>query len=302
MDSAKKTGFITGALFLASVIWGFGSVTMRICIDGGIRAGMQMFLRFGIGSVCLGIMSIKKIRYFNRRLVLCSALCGSLLFFAFFILTLSASLTTPAKNAFLSSASVMVVPFLSWLMLKVRPSGSVFCGCFLCLAGVGVLSFQPGGYGFFGSGDLLSLLSAVFFALYTCTVAKFSGGLETLSFTFLQLLTTALWSAASMPFSGGWAPSSQVEPRAVWAVVCLGLFNTGLCYLIQMTAQKVLSPSRVSLIIATESLFSAILSVLAGYDSFSWRLVAGGGIMILSILMVETDIFKFKKKKHPAKN
>ena len=211
-DMTKSKAALTGALLLASVIWGAGVIFMQICIDGGLETGLQMFFRFWVGTCCLGILLNKKLRQISTRLVVCSLLCGTLLFFSFFILTLGLESTTPANSAFLSASSVMLVPFISWVMLKIRPEKKVFAGCFLCLLGVAILSLQLKGGLHFTVGDSLSLLSAVFFSLYTCTVAKVSGGLDASLFTFVQLLVTALWSTVTLPLSGGffggWAESA----------------------------------------------------------------------------------------------
>ena len=299
-DMTKNRTTMTGALLLASVIWGSGAVFMQVCIDGGIETGLQMFFRFWIGALCLGTLVHKKLRQINRRLLLCGALCGTLLFFSFFILTLGLEFTTPANSAFLSASSVMLVPFISWIMLKIRPERKVFIGCFLCLLGVAVLSLQLGSGIYFTMGDSLTLLSAVFFSFYTCTVAKVSGGLDASLFTFVQLLATAIWSTITLPISGADFSVIGQNWLSFGAVVFLGLFNTGLCYLIQMVAQKSLPPTRVSLILSSESLFGAVFSVLAGYDPFSIRLVVGGGIMVFSILLVETNLFGSHSKKQIA--
>lgn len=298
-DMTKSKAALTGALLLASVIWGAGVIFMQICIDGGLETGLQMFFRFWVGTCCLGILLNKKLRQISTRLVVCSLLCGTLLFFSFFILTLGLESTTPANSAFLSASSVMLVPFISWVMLKIRPEKKVFAGCFLCLLGVAILSLQLKGGLHFTVGDSLSLLSAVFFSLYTCTVAKVSGGLDASLFTFVQLLVTALWSTVTLPLSGADFSVVGQNLPALGAVIFLGVFNTGLCYLIQMVAQKSLPPTRVSLILSSESLFGAVFSVLAGYDPFSIRLVVGGSIMLCAILLVETNLFSFSKKKKP---
>ena len=291
---------MTGALLLAAVIWGSGTVFMQVCIDGGIETGLQMFFRFWIGTLCLGALVHKKLRQISRRLLLCGLLCGTLLFFSFFILTFGLEFTTPANSAFLSASSVMLVPFISWVLLKIRPERKVFIGCFLCLLGVAVLSLQLDGGIHFTVGDGLTLLSAVFFSLYTCTVAKISAGLDAPLFTFIQLLITAVWSTITLPISGADFSVIGQNWLSLGAVIFLGLFNTGLCYLIQMVAQKSLPPTRVSLILSSESLFGAVFSVLAGYDPFSIRLVVGGCIMMFSILLVETNLFGApgKKKKN----
>ena len=291
---------MTGALLLAAVTWGAGTVFMQVCIDGGIETGLQMFFRFWIGTLCLGALVHKKLRQISRRLLLCGLLCGTLLFFSFFILTFGLEFTTPANSAFLSASSVMLVPFISWVLLKIRPERKVFIGCFLCLLGVAVLSLQLDGGIHFTVGDGLTLLSAVFFSLYTCTVAKISAGLDAPLFTFVQLLITAVWSTITLPISGADFSVIGQNWLSLGAVIFLGLFNTGLCYLIQMVAQKSLPPTRVSLILSSESLFGAVFSVLAGYDPFSIRLVVGGCIMMFSILLVETNLFGApgKKKKN----
>ena len=299
-DMTKNKKTMTGALLLAAVIWGSGTVFMQVCIDGGIETGLQMFFRFWIGTLCLGALVHKKLRQISRRLLLCGLLCGTLLFFSFFILTFGLEFTTPANSAFLSASSVMLVPFISWVLLEIRPERKVFIGCFLCLLGVAVLSLQLDGGIHFTVGDGLTLLSAVFFSLYTCTVAKISAGLDAPLFTFVQLLVTAVWSTITLPISGADFSVIGQSWLSLGAVIFLGLFNTGLCYLIQMVAQKSLPPTRVSLILSSESLFGAVFSVLAGYDPFSIRLVVGGCIMMFSILLVETNLFGApgKKKKN----
>lgn len=296
-DMTKNKKTMTGALLLAAVIWGSGTVFMQVCIDGGIETGLQMFFRFWIGTLCLGALVHKKLRQISRRLLLCGLLCGTLLFFSFFILTFGLEFTTPANSAFLSASSVMLVPFISWVLLKIRPERKVFIGCFLCLLGVAVLSLQLDGGIHFTVGDGLTLLSAVFFSLYTCTVAKISAGLDAPLFTFVQLLITAVWSTITLPISGADFSVIGQNWLSLGAVIFLGLFNTGLCYLIQMVAQKSLPPTRVSLILSSESLFGAVFSVHAGYDPFSIRLVVGGCIMMFSILLVETNLFGAPGKK-----
>lgn len=66
-DMTKSKASMTGALLLASLIWGSGTVLMQVCIDGGIETGLQMFFRFWIGAFCLGVLSRQKLRQMNRR-------------------------------------------------------------------------------------------------------------------------------------------------------------------------------------------------------------------------------------------
>lgn len=293
----KNKSTITGALFLGALIWGAGTVFIQVCLQGGLVTGSQMFLRFWIGAVCLAIASRKKLNHISRRMVVCSAVCGTFLFFAFFIFTQGVENTTPANASFLSATNIMFIPFLSWLMLKFRPEKKIFLGCAICLVGVAVLSLQIEGGLHFTPGDLLVLLSALFFSFHACFVAKLGAGFDPTLFTFSQITVVALWSTVTLPISGADLSVVGKDIPALICVIILGLFNTALCYLIQMKGQQVLPPTRVSLILSTESLFGAVFSVLMGYDPFSLRLVVGGGIMMLAILLVETDLLIPKKKR-----
>ena len=296
-DMTKNKSTMTGALFLGALIWGAGTVFIQICLQGGLETALQMFFRFWIGAACLGIACIRNLHRINRRMIFCGALCGTFLFFAFFIFTVGVENTTPANASFLSASNIMIIPFLSWAMLKLRPEKKIFLGCGICLVGVAVLSLQFDGGLHFTLGDLLVLLSAVFFSFHACFVAKLGAGFDPALFTFVQMVAVAIWSTVTLPVSGADFSVVGKDIPALICVVILGVFNTALCSLIQMNGQRVLPPTRVSLILSTESLFGAVFSVLMGYDPFSLRLVLGGGIMMLAILLVETDLLTPKKKK-----
>lgn len=50
--------------------------------------------------------------------------------------------TTPGKNAFLTTAYCILVPFLYWITDKRRPDLYNFSAAFLCLAGIGLVSMD----------------------------------------------------------------------------------------------------------------------------------------------------------------
>ncbi|MDD2956614.1 MAG: DMT family transporter [Oscillospiraceae bacterium] len=292
---------LNGALFAVAIIWGFGTIMIQIAIDCGFSTLMINLLRFIIGAVCVGAFVLKDLKKLNRHYLVLGLLCGTLLFFGFFLLQLGLIYTKPSNSLFLSSCSVICVPFISWLLMRRRPDARVFRGAVFCLIGVAVLSLEFSGGLSFSAGDLLTLGSCLVFSTHTSLMGKYSAGLESMLFTFVQLSTAALWSVAALPFF----PIDYSPLWSSWqgtlAVVLLGVLNTGLCYIIQITSQKYASATKVSMILGLEAVFGSVCSVLIGFEPLTWRLVVGGLIMMLSVFYIENDLSAlFHRKGTPA--
>lgn len=288
-DITRNNRKYTLLLFIVSVIWGTGFIATRIAIDASFSLAFIMLVRFGVGAAVFGAVSIRDIAKMRKADLLPGFICGSLLFVSFFLQTMGLKYTTPSNNAFITAANIILVPFLCWGLFRKRPPIIVFVGAGVCFLGVWVLSWQPGsGAMSLGKGDLLTLLSAVTFALHTVTLGHFVGKCNSNRLNFLQLGTSAVWSAALFFLTD--RDFSQFRPGLRHlSVLYLTLFSTCFAYFIQTTAQKHIPPSRVAVIIATESLFASLLSVALGYEMLKGSLVLGGLLVLTSVLLVQTD-------------
>lgn len=286
----EKKWFLNSALFAVAIIWGMGTIMMQVAIDCRFSAILVILLRFAIGASCVGAFVIRDLKKLNRHYLGLGLLCGTLLFLGFFLLQLGLADTKPSNSLFLSSCTVILVPLISWALMRRRPDAKVFRGALLCLLGVAVLSLDLSSGLSFSKGDLLTLVSCAVFSSYTSLMGKYSAGLESLLFTFVQLLVAALWAAAVLPFF-------SVDFSVIWsgwqgisAVAVLGILNTGLCYIIQTVTQKYASPTKVSMIFSLESVFGSVFSIAFGFEPLTWQLVTGGLIMLLSVLYIEIDL------------
>ena len=84
------------------------------------------------------------------------------------------------------------------------------------------------------------------------------------------------------------------------AVLYLGVFGTCVCYFIQTSAQRYVTPMRMSIIMTTESLFGSLFSVLLGYDKLTLSMVTGGLIIVGSILLPELQ--ELLQRRAPAQS
>lgn len=127
-------------------------------------------IQWGSGADCAGVCKtvfkpLSK-RYFRDGIIL-----GGLLFSAYTIQTYGLHYTTPSKNAFLTAAYCVLVPFVSWMMLKKRPDKFHFISAALCLAGVGFVSLKNDHS--IEIGDLLTLCCSAFYAVHIILTGKY---------------------------------------------------------------------------------------------------------------------------------
>mgnify|MGYP003376499546 CR=1 FL=1 len=279
----------TGELVLLAVLWGYGYVAGAQALEGGLTPFLVVFARFLIASVAMALLAWRQLLQITALQLRLGLVSGLLLFVGFVLQTFGMAYTTP------SSTNVAFVPFFVWIAERRPPQKQALLGAAACMVGVWVLT--GGGVLHLGPGDLFSLAGAVVFAVQIAYIGHISTHIEVKVFNFIQMLTVTLVSGFSfLLFEAGSLPPVQPKPALV-GVLYLGVFSTCVCYLLQLRAQQRASASKAALIMSTEALFGTVFSVLRGYDQFSWNLVGGGLIILLSVLVVELDFgLLFRRK------
>ena len=292
----KTQKYYSALLLLVAVIWGGGFIATQVAIDAGFSSAFIMVVRFALAAIIFSAVFHRDVADLTAKALPSGLLCGTLLFLGFALQTVGLEFTTPSNNAFLTSTNIVLVPFLSWLLFRRRPLLKSFLGAMLCFLGVWALSWQPGaGALAFGKGEILSLLCAVSFAMHTTTLGYFACRVNVRVLNFLQLSVSALLSV--LFFLATDRDFGQFRPvPAHLAVLYLAVLSTCLSYFIQTTAQKHVSASKTAVILSLEALFAAILSVALGYDPLGPGLVLGGALVLGSVILVEVDFSRAKKK------
>lgn len=295
MNRRKKLNLlVTLGLLSIAVIWGSGFIATQIAIDEGLSTAFIMFVRFTVASIVLGVSfkeDVKKMKKIDFKIGL---IAGTLLFLGFTLQTIGLGFTTPSSNAFITATSVVMVPFLSWFVLKEKPENKIFLAATICLTGIGMLAFGPGGGMKLGIGDALTLLCAVAFAMHAVSMGKFAPKMNSNLLTFLQITTSAVYSFIMfMLMDRDFSAFTSI--KGLLAVLYLGIFSTFIAYTIQTLCQRFASPSKVSIIVSTEALIGSLLSVILGYESFTYFLFAGGIAIIMAMLIIEIDFISFRK-------
>jgi drug/metabolite transporter (DMT)-like permease len=276
-----------GTLLLTALIWGMGFIFSQLALDAGFGAAGLLLCKFGIATVIFAVVCGKHIfKNLKPRETVLSALVGVVLAGSFLGQTLGLKYSSPSNCALITAAYVVITPFLWWIFNKKRPGLPLFIASVLCLAGVALLSvsFTDGFH--FGTGDLFTLGAAVLFAIQIVATESVVRKMDYRAMLFVQFFTAALCCLALFLITER-DLSAILRPKGFLSALYLGAFSTCLCYFFQTSAQRFVQSSTAAILLSLECLFGAVFSVLLGYDPLSYRLVIGGALIFIAVVLPE---------------
>lgn len=280
------------ALFSAALIWGSSFFIVKNTVDI-FPTNFLLAIRFTIGCFLLCVLFPKKLTQLNRTCLWQGIVLGLLIFAAYCIQTIGLTDTTPGKNAFLTAAYCILVPFLYWITDKRRPDLYNFSAAFLCLAGIGLVSFD----GSFSMrfGDAMTLISALFFAAHIVAGARFGGKSDPILLTILQFGTAAVCSWV-LGFTTETFPK-EIPLNAALGLLYLAVFATTIALLLQNIGLKYADPTSGAILLSLESVFGVLFSMLFYKERLTLRLGAGFLLIFIAVILSETKLSFLRKKR-----
>lgn len=279
-----------GLLLLIAVLWGSGFIGSKLAVDYGMGPGIINGFRGSIFALVTGIFFAKHVAKMTREDFLVGVIAGILNFGGMYLQTAGVQYTTPSNNAFLTSAYVVIVPFILWLVTRRRPHAMSFLAAGVCLAGMAALS------GIFRTalkvniGDVISLAGAVLDAAGIVFLAYKTGRTHFSAVAFLMGVVQAIGGFVVFLFAESTMLAQIQWQICIWLVLYLGLVCSFIAQTIQVVAQRHTTPTTAGIIMMLEGVFGSVFSILLGFESFSIELVAGGALITLSIVFSELDI------------
>ena len=280
-------------LFAAALIWGTSFFIMKNTLDV-MPVFYLLAVRFTVGAGLLALVCWKKWREFTPDYLWRGAVIGGFLFLAYSIQTFGLSLTTPSKNAFLTAVYCVIVPFLTWAVLRIRPDGYNIAAALLCITGVGLVSLN--GELAVNAGDLLTLLCAVFYASHIVAVAKVSSGKDITLLTVFQFAFAALYAWICGVCTETFPAAALTDPALLLPMAYLCVMATTVALLFQNVGQFWSDPASASVILSLESVVGVASSVIFYGDEVTVQLLAGFALIFVAVVCSETK-FSFLHKR-----
>lgn len=206
--------------------------------------------------------------------------------FAGFVLQTSALLwTTPARTAFLTGLSVVLVPLFG-LALGRRLRAGPALGSLVAAVGLYVLYLPgKGAAGGFGRGDFFGLGCAVAFAVFVLLVERGAQRNPVAPLALVEFGLVALLSLPGLAFP----PPAAREFRgfALFAILVLAVLATAAAFVAQLYGQRHLTAIEAGVIFTLEPVLAAALSVALKIEPPTRWLAIGGALVVAAMLVTE---------------
>ena len=273
-------------LLLVAIIWGSAFVAQRVA---GQLGSVYLFnaVRYLLASlVILPFANVRQILNLPHAQYKWMFIAGFFLFAGSAAQQVGLLYTTAGNAGFITSLYVVLVPVLLFIVWRDQfhwiSIGAV------ALAGVGAFLLSTGGSFQVQKGDMIELGGALFWTLHVIVLGKYAAKFEPLSFSVGQLvvcgilnLLTGVLVERSLPLN---------LPLAL-AIAYTAFFSLGLCYTLQVWAQRHTPPADAALLLSLESVFS----VISGWLLLNERLAA---IQVMGCVLIFAAVLlsQFKER------
>ncbi len=302
----------TTLLFLAAFIWGITFVFQAIAAKY-MDAYSVLFLRSVIGSLTLlpfVIYSLKRdkeagIKYKKKDLLLSGLICGLFLTLASLFQQMGLESTSASKTGFITAVYIILVPIFG-IFMKKKLHINVLVAVIIAFLGLFFLSYNFGEGLSFNPSDFIILLGAVLFAGQILTIDHYCSKVNVLLLSMEQLIVQAIVSLITGYIIKGntFLVSNTYNVESIISILFIGVFSSAIAYTLQMFGQKGYDPSKASIILSMESVFSSICAIIiytfykfSDVDQYmSPSQIVGAVLVFSAVLISQIDFTKFNKK------
>jgi len=271
-------------LLIVSVIWGSAFVAQRVA---GQMGSVYLFngARYLLAALVVLPLAIRAGR--ASTLTRLPRDQYKWMFAAGFLLFLGSALqqagmvyTTAGNAGFITSLYVVLVPVALFFMWGEKPHWMSIAA--VGLAGAGAFLLSTGGRFEVRAGDALELIGALFWTFHVIVLGKFASKFETLSFSVGQLLVCAILNLGVGFFA---EPMIIFNWPLAFAIAYTAFFSLGLCYTLQIWAQRHTPPADAALILSLESVFSVISGWLILSEKLALIQIAGCVLIFIAVVL-----------------
>jgi drug/metabolite transporter (DMT)-like permease len=199
--------------------------------------------------------------------------------------TVGLQYTTPPVSAFVTYLLVVIVLVISAVVLKKPPGREVVAGVVLAFAGLVLLTGDAVGRVDVDKGELLTLGCAAAFAVHIVVLSEVAPRYDTTPLTAVQLAFVGAVCLVPGAFLGGYA-----FPARVWvAAIYTGVTVSALAFALQVWGQRVVGPTRTSLLLMLEPVAAAVLGYALG-DGLAPAAAVGAVLILTGVAVAESPL------------
>ncbi len=288
-------------LFITAIIWGFAFVAQRAGME---FVGPYTFnaIRFALGALSLIplMVLIKKSKlddkknetFKNNYFIYGGIVAGIILFLGSTFQQTGVVYTTAGKAGFITGLYVIFVPLFG-IFLKNKTSAVTWIGAIIGVSGLYLLSVTESFS--MGLGDLLVLVSGLFWAIHVLLIGKISPKTDPIRLAFLQFIICSLLSLIAALISET-STINNIYDASI-PILYAGIGSVGIAYTLQIVAQREANPANAAIIMSLEAVFAVIGGWLVLNETIPVRGLIGCALMLTGMIVSQLYLLTKNKTK-----
>lgn len=297
MDKKITMGHITALITI--VIWGTTFISTKILLADFTPIEI-LFFRFLLGLIVLIMVYPKRLKLSDRKQELIFAAAGLCGICLYYLLENIALTYTMASNV---GVIISVAPFftavLSHVFLKTEEKlkAQFFIGFIVAITGICLISFSGSELELNPVGDILAIVAAFVWAVYSLLTRKISSyGYNTIQ-TTRRIFTYGILFMLPflLVFDFSLDVQKFVKPEYALNLIYLGLGASALCFVTWNYAVKVLGAVKTSVYIYIVPVITVVTSVIVLKEEITWMAALGIVLTLIGLFLSESKL-NFKKR------
>jgi len=285
------------ALFSITIFWGVTFAIIKLALND-ISPMVFIGIRFSLAALILLPFLLKPLLNSNIDLIKAGLFLGLLYFIGFATQTVGLQYTTATKSGFITGTFVIFIPILQLILERRAPGKGNIFGILLVIIGLILLSSKGvtvldilnelGSN--FNIGDLLTLICAIFYALYVVYIDIITKKFDYKPLIILQVLFTGIAGFAfAFLFDAAGIESIRYDfnKTVILVILYTAIFSSILATVIQTKYQKVVTPTKAGIIFSLEPIFAALFAFIIIQEEISSFGIVGCIFIFTGVLVSE---------------
>jgi drug/metabolite transporter (DMT)-like permease len=276
----RVQAWATLGLVSVTTIWGSTFFLIKDLV-GRMPVADFLAVRFAIAALSMLALFHRPLRQLSRREWLQGLALGAIYGIGQLLQTAGLAHTSASISGFATGMYVVFTPLLGTVLLRQRLPSVTWLAVLLAVGGLALLALHGLSVGY---GVWITLVSALLYGLHIVGLGLWSRPGSAFALSTVQMLAiAAICLLATLPHG----PTPPPDPRAWLAVVYMALAAGAGAMLMQTWAQAHLSATRAAIVMTTEPVFAAAFAVMFGGEALTWRMLAGGALVLAAMYLVE---------------
>ncbi|MGR5554885.1 DMT family transporter [Vibrio fortis] len=264
--------YLLGATLLAAVGW-IASKLVVLEMPGPLFIGVRFF----IASLILLPFCFRLIRQLSWSQLLGIAGVGLILSGSLQVWVYAVSITDSlSEGAFITSLAMIIAPFVSWLIFRVKPNRAFWLSFPISIIGMLLLTLTNGWA--FEESQIYFLLASIMLSLHFVMNKRVTNDVKPIASICIQLFMVGISGMAFAAMTG--QPEFEITGSLIFWFTVSAVVATAIRYLLQTVGQHSVNMEVAALIMILEPVWTLILSVTMLGETVELQKLAGGAVII----------------------